>query len=69
MAIEIDYSGEAIMVGAAREIFQAPSVKISGWDFSPTPEGERLLVISGGEVDSTDMLELFVNWPVRLTSP
>jgi Tol biopolymer transport system component len=64
--IEIDYSGDEIRVGASREIAMSPVPEISGWSFSPTPDGQQLLVISGGELEYNDTLELFVNWPATL---
>jgi hypothetical protein len=66
MATEIDYVGDSIEVGATREIDQIVTAEIGGWDFSPAPDGERILIISGGEMRSNDSLELFINWPATL---
>ena len=67
-AVEVDYAGESIKIGATRDLFASLSPKISGWDFAVARDGQRLLVISGGEKAVNDSLDLFINWPTALAN-
>jgi Tol biopolymer transport system component len=64
-AVAVGARGETLEVGQARQLFRANGPSPGGATVSPTGDHQRFLVV-GEERHPNTLLDLVVNWPLRL---